>query len=56
MHPKFEVPQKNSLLYNWEAIKMFLPYLKLSDMLSSAAVSKEWQYNLNKYLKEYFLP
>lgn len=47
---------KTPLLYNWEAIKLFLPYLKLSDMLGSATVSKEWQYNLNKYLKQYFLP
>ncbi len=25
-------------------------------MISSCTVSKEWQYSLNKYLKEYFLP
>lgn len=47
---------KTNLLYNWEAIKLFLPYLKLSDILSSITVSKEWQYNVNKYLKQYFLP
>lgn len=50
MHPQIQ-PQQSNILYNWEAIKLFLPYLKLSDMISSALVSKEWQYHLNKYLK-----
>ena len=47
--------QENQLLYNWEAIVNVLPYLRLSDLLASATVSKEWNYHLANYIKKVML-
>ena len=43
------------MLYNWEAIVNILPYLTLSDILSSATISKEWNYYLTLYIKKVLL-
>ena len=43
------------ILYNWEALIHVLPYLKLSDLLATATISKEWHYHLSNYLKKVLL-
>ena len=48
--------EKQNLLYSWEVVHNLFPFLSLSEITSTATLSKEWNYMLKKYVNTSILP